>query len=160
MTQSTQDTDVRIEITVEAPIEKAFGVFTERIDTWWPRGYHIGATDMAEAVVEPRVGGRWYERSVDGSECGWGEVLAWDPPNHVALSWALSPAWQQVDHPEQASRIDVRFTADGSNTTTVTLVHSGLSRHGKGWESMRDTVAGPSGWGAILDGYAKTAAVA
>jgi uncharacterized protein YndB with AHSA1/START domain len=73
------DTTFRTSITVEAPIERAFTVFTERFDAWWPRSHHIGTADMAEAMLEPRVGGRWHERGVDGSECEWGRVLAWDP---------------------------------------------------------------------------------
>ena len=157
MTQSTQETDVRVEVTVEASIEKAFTVFTEHIATWWPRDYSIGTAEMATAVIEPRAGGRWYERGVDGSECRWGDVLAWDPPDHVALSRAISPSWQAVSDPGQASRIDVRFAADGPNRTTVTLVHSELERHGEGWEALRETVSGPNGWSMILDSYAKTA---
>jgi hypothetical protein len=75
---------VRREIVVNVAQERAFAVFTERFDSWWPRSHKIGGADMAEAVLEPRVGGRWYERDVDGAagirdavsrEGGWGGLL-------------------------------------------------------------------------------------
>jgi uncharacterized protein YndB with AHSA1/START domain len=83
------ETSVRFEIDVEAPIEHVFRVFSEGFDSWWPRDHHIGEVDMAVAILEPRIGGRWYELGVDGSESDWGTVLAWDPPRHVAVSWHL-----------------------------------------------------------------------
>jgi uncharacterized protein YndB with AHSA1/START domain len=153
----TQDTAVRIETSVAAPIDRAFAVFVEQIGSWWPRTHQIGSGELADVVIEPKQGGRWYERAADGTECDWGEVLAWDPPHQVALSWAITPAWQSAPS-DQASRIDVRFTSSGPDSTEVVLVHSELDRHGDSWESMRDAVAGPNGWTSILAGYAKTAA--
>jgi uncharacterized protein YndB with AHSA1/START domain len=76
-------------ITVGVPVERAFGVFTGSIGTWWPREYHIRQADMAEAILEPREGGRWYERGVDGSECDWGKVLAWEPPHRLVVTWQI-----------------------------------------------------------------------
>lgn len=80
------DTTFSISITLRVPVERAFSVFTEGFDSWWPREHHIGTAEMAEAVLEPRFDGRWFERGVDGAECDWGRVLVWDPPNHVAMS--------------------------------------------------------------------------
>lgn len=152
-----QDTAVRIEISVAAPVDRAFAVFVEQIGSWWPHTYQIGAGQLADVLVEPKQGGRWYERAQDGTECDWGEVLEWDPPHHVALSWAITPSWQSAP-PDQASRIDIRFTSTGPGSTEMVLIHSELDRHGEGWETMREAVAGPTGWTAILAGYAKTAA--
>ena len=84
------ETSVRKTVTVNAPIERAFDVFTSGFDSWWPRSHHIAKVDMAEAILEPRLGGRWYERGADGSECDWGTVLEYDRPNHVAVSWRLN----------------------------------------------------------------------
>ena len=90
MTQATV-APVRGSVTVQAPIDRAFKVFTDQLATWWPAEYHIGEADYQTAVLEPRQGGRWYEKGTDGSECDWGQVLAWDPPRRVVLSWQITP---------------------------------------------------------------------
>ena len=77
---------IRGTVTVAVPLERAFRVFTDSLGTWWPSEYHIGQAEMAEAVLEPRAGGRWYERGVDGSECDWGRVLAWEPPHRLVVT--------------------------------------------------------------------------
>ena len=155
--QATQATQVSVTVTVAAPVEKAFTVFTERFDTWWPYSHHLGDSDLDAAVLEPRVGGRWYERTTDGAECDWGTVLAWDPPGHVAMSWHIGPTWEAVDDPALASRVDVRFVAEAPGRTTVTLTHSELDRHGEGWESLRDSVGDTDGWARILESFTAVA---
>ena len=90
---SSVNHSVNKEIVVQAPPERAFRVFTENFDSWWPRGHHIGKADMQAAILEGRANGRWYERGVDGSECDWGEVLAYDPPRRLMLSWQISSDW-------------------------------------------------------------------
>ena len=152
--------DVRVEITVDAPIETAFKVFTEGIDTWWPRGYYIGAGEMVEKVLEPRVGGKLYGREADGTRCPTGTVVAWDPPRHVAFSWDVTLDWAAQSDPEQASRVDVTFEATSGEQTAVTLVHSGFERHGAGWEAMRDSVGGEGGWSSLVGAFAKAATTA
>lgn len=152
----TPDTAVRIEVSVAVPVDRAFAVFVEQIGSWWPPTHQIGSGELADVVIEPKQGGRWYERAHDGTECDWGEVLTWDQPHRVVLSWAITPAWQPAPS-DQASRIDVRFTSNGPDSTHVVLEHSELDRHGDSWESMREAVAGPSGWTAILANYVKTA---
>src|SRR5713226_9297284 len=97
--------------TVRVPIEKAFRVFTSSFNTWWPRECHIGYAEMAEAILEPRDGGRWYERGVDGSECDWGRVLAWEPPHRLLVTWQVNGSWQYDPDPLHASEIEARFTA-------------------------------------------------
>jgi len=151
------DTSFKTSITVKAPIERAFTVFTEGFDSWWPRSHHIGTTEMAAAVLEPRVNGRWHERGVDGSECDWGQVLVWDPPRHVALSWHLTGAWNYDPDPAKASRIDVRFVGDGDGSTRVELEHSGLDRHGSDWMKVRDGISSDGGWSNLLATFADVA---
>ena len=85
---------VRKEVIVAAPREHVFDVFTRRFDAWWPRSHHIGTCPTFTAILEPRAGGRWYERGTDGSECEWGHVLEWSPPRRVLLAWNLDPDWQ------------------------------------------------------------------
>jgi uncharacterized protein YndB with AHSA1/START domain len=141
-------------VTVNAPIERAFRIFTESFTTWWPADYHLGEADMAEAIIEPREGGRWYERGVDGSECDWGHVLAWEPPHRLVVTWQINGQWQYDPDPEHASEIEVRFTPDGSDQTTVELEHRLLHRL-VGGEAIRDSISGGGGWGALLAQYAK-----
>ena len=152
----TSETTVRKQITVNAPIEKAFDVFTTRFDTWWPRSHHIATAEMAEAILEQRAGGRWYERGIDGSECDWGEVLEFEPPNHVTLSWRLDGNFQYDAH--AASRVDVWFTAESPTVTRVELAHSELDRHGETWRQLRDGIDSGGGWQMILAGFAEVAA--
>ncbi|HWG61721.1 MAG TPA: SRPBCC family protein [Streptosporangiaceae bacterium] len=146
-------------ITVRVPLERAFAVFTGSMDSWWPRMYHIGAADMAEAILEPRVGGRWYERGVDGSECDWGRVVAWDPPHRMVVTWQIDGQWQFDPDPGHASEIEVRFTADGPGQTTVELEHRLLERLAAG-QAIADAIGSGGGWTAMLEMFAKSALAA
>ena len=110
---------VRKTITVNAPQAHAFDVFANRFDAWWPRDHHIGKTAMAKAVIEPRAGGRWYERDEDGAECEWGRVLAWEPPNRLVLSWTINGKFQ-VDNTVE-SEVEVQFIAESEARTRVEL---------------------------------------
>ena len=86
--QQEAATAVRRSITVAAPVEKAFDVFTDRFGAWWPLDYHTGDQNPETVVIEPRRGGRWYERTAGGAEADWGVVLAWEPP--TPAGWAYS----------------------------------------------------------------------
>jgi uncharacterized protein YndB with AHSA1/START domain len=154
MTVQTTDTSVRTSIAVEAPVERAFSVFTEGIGSWWSPDHHILEGELAEMVFEPRVGGHVYDRGVDGSECRWARVLAYEPPNRVVISWDINTRWQLEGDPEKTSEVEVRFIPEGSDRTRVELEHRNLDRHGRGWEQMRDAVGSPEGWPAGLRGFA------
>jgi uncharacterized protein YndB with AHSA1/START domain len=140
-TQTTQ-TSVQTSIVVDAPVERAFTVFTEGIGTWFPSEYNLLETEIAERVFEPRVGGHVYDRGTDGSECHWARVLAYEPPDRVLISWDISPRWEVETDPEKTSEVDVRFIAEAPDRTRVELEHRNLDRHGPGWEAERDGVAG------------------
>lgn len=158
MSEYVHGADVRVEISVAASVERAFAVFTEQAHTWWPAPYKLGPGGARTGlVIEPKASGRWYERTDDGAECAWGEVLAFDAPNHLALSWAITPTFQPEPDEAKASRVDVTFAADGPDRTTVTLVHSGLDRHGDGWEQARDGLAADGAWPGVLTAYADLA---
>ena len=158
MTVQTSDTAVRTSITVKAPIERAFSIFTDGIGTWWSPDHHVLQGELAEMVFEPRVGGHVYDRGVDGSECHWARVLVYDPPDRVVFSWDISPEWQiETDH-EKTSEVEVRFTALGPDRTLVELEHRHIDRHGDGWEQMRDAVGSPNGWSLRRFGEAAEAA--
>jgi uncharacterized protein YndB with AHSA1/START domain len=150
--------DVRLEVQVAAPPEHGFAVFTQRCDDWWPREYRLGAGERVDTVIEPRAGGRWYERTADGEENDWGRVLEWDPPHHVALSWQITPQFGPEPDGQRASRVDVHLTPDGPDRTTVSLVHSQIQRHGEGWEGLRGALAADGAWPGIMRAYAALAA--
>jgi uncharacterized protein YndB with AHSA1/START domain len=144
-------------VTVGVPVEQAFDVFTGSFDAWWPHQYHIGQADVDEVVLEPGEGGRWYERGVDGSECDWGRVLIWQPPHRLVFTWQISGAWQFDPDPDHASEIEVRFTADGPEQTTIAVEHRHFERL-DGGQAVNDAIRGGGGWTLLLEGYAKTIA--
>jgi uncharacterized protein YndB with AHSA1/START domain len=153
MTMQATDTSVRTSITVQAPIDRAFAVFTQGIGTWWPPTHHILEGELAEMVFEPHVGGHVIDRATDGRECRWARVLAYEPPERVVISWDINTRWQiETDH-EKTSEVEVRFIADGPERTRVELEHRNIERHGDGWERMRDAVGSPDGWN--LERYAE-----
>jgi uncharacterized protein YndB with AHSA1/START domain len=143
--------------TVALPVEKAFAFFTASIGSWWPAEYHIGQPDMADTILEPRQGGRWYERGTDSSECEWGRVLAWEPPHRLVVTWQINGHWQFDPDPAHASEIEVRFTADGPEQTRVELEHRHLDRLVAG-QALRDGIeVSGGGWSSVLLTYAKAA---
>lgn len=147
-------TAIRSSIVVQAPIERAFRVFTKDFGAFKPPEHNLLSVDIAETVFEPRVGGYLYDRGADGSECRWARVLAYEPPHRVVISWDISPHWQlETDH-ERTSEVEVRFTPDGPERTRVELEHRNLDRHGEGWQGLRDGVAGGEGWPLYLQRYA------
>jgi uncharacterized protein YndB with AHSA1/START domain len=157
MTESTESTEnavVRRRVVVDAPIERAFEVFTRRFGDIKPPEHTLLAAPIAETVFEPRVGGHIYDRAVDGSECRWARILAYDPPNRVVFSWDISPQWQLETDPERTSEVEVRFVAETPQRTRVELEHRHLDRHGPGWQGVRDGVAEDEGWPLYLDRYA------
>ncbi|MEU4426681.1 SRPBCC family protein [Actinoplanes sp. NPDC024001] len=145
---------VHRQIVVEAPVEKAFTVFTERFGDVKPPEHNLLGAPIVETVFEPRVGGHIYDRAADGSECRWARVLAYEPPHRVVFSWDIGPTWQLETDPANTSEVEIRFVADGPGRTRVELEHRNLDRHGPGWESLRDGVADDEGWPLYLDRYA------
>jgi uncharacterized protein YndB with AHSA1/START domain len=154
MSTQASDTATQHSIVVEAPIERAFSVFTDGFGTFKPREHNMLQVDIAETVFETHVGGNVYDRGVDGSECRWARVLAFEPPNRVVFSWDISPQWQIETDLDKTSEVEVRFIAEAPERTRVELEHRNLDRHGPGWESERDGVGGDQGWPLYLDRFA------
>jgi uncharacterized protein YndB with AHSA1/START domain len=155
MSVQAQDTVVRASIVVEAPIERAFAVFTEDFGSFKPPEHNLLAVEIAETVFEPREGGHVYDRGVDGSECRWARVLAYEPPKRVVISWDISPQWQLETDLEKTSEVEVRFVSEAPDRTRVQLEHRNLGRHGDGWEGVREGVAGEEGWPLYLQRFAE-----
>src|SRR5262249_11286503 len=154
MTIQATDTSARSSIVVEAPIERAFQVFTEDFGRFKPPEHNLLGVEIAETVFEPRVGGSLYDRGVDGSECRWARVLAYEPPRRVVISWDIDPQWQIETDSAKTSEVDVRFIAESSTRTRVELEHRNLERHGEHWEGVREAVGGAGGWPLYLQRYA------
>jgi len=154
MTTQTADTAVRSSIVVEAPLARAFSIFTEDIGSWWPQEHHILESELAEMVFEPRQGGHVYDRGVDGSECRWARVIAYEAPERVVISWDINLRWQIESDPAKTSEVEVRFIPEGADRTRVELEHRHLDRHGEGWEGMRDAVGSTGGWDVGLQAFA------
>jgi uncharacterized protein YndB with AHSA1/START domain len=151
---SSTATAVRHTITVAAPRDRAFTTFTQEMNSWWPRSHKIGSAELAEAVIEGREGGRWYERDVDGSECDWGKVLVWDPPARLVLAWQISGEWAY--DADLMTEVEVSFVSEGPDRTRVELEHRGLDAYRERTEEMRETFDGPNAWRGILEEFAKT----
>ena len=154
MTTQAQETSVRTSIVVEAPVERAFSVFTEDFGRFKPPEHNMLEVEIAETVFETRVGGHIYDRGVDGSECRWARVLAYEPPHRLVFSWDVGPTWQVETDPDRTSEVEIRFIAEGPERTRVELEHRHLERHGDGWEGLRDGVRAREGWPLYLQRYA------
>jgi uncharacterized protein YndB with AHSA1/START domain len=147
---------VRKVVSVQAPREVAWRVFTEQMATWWPLAmYKIGKAAAVDAVIEPRVGGRWYERGEDGTTCDWGRVLAWEPHARLVLTWDITADWQY--DPALQTEIEVRFIAEGEASTRVELEHRRLDRYGDRRDEMRTIFDETGDWGRLLAAFAQTA---
>ncbi|MEU4591921.1 SRPBCC family protein [Micromonospora aurantiaca (nom. illeg.)] len=151
---SGADAVVRRQIVVDAPVERAFAVFTERFGDFKPKEHNLLSSPITETVFEPKVGGHIFDRAEDGSECAWARILVFEPPDRLVFSWDISPAWQLEQDLENASEVEVRFVAETPQRTRVELEHRNLDRHGPGWESVRDGVGHDQGWPLYLDRYA------
>ena len=153
MTQAAA-TVVRRQIVVDAPIERAFTVFTDRFGDFKPREHNMLGVPIVQTVFEPRVGGHIYDRGADGSECRWARILAYEPPDRVVFSWDIGPTWQVETDPDRTSEVEVTFTAESPDRTRVVLEHRHIDRHGPGWPAVSDGVAHDEGWPLYLRRYA------
>jgi uncharacterized protein YndB with AHSA1/START domain len=143
---------VRKTLRVKAAPARAFEVFTGGMSRWWPKSHHIGKSALKDVVIEPRPGGRWYETDEDGSQCQWGHVIAWEPPQRLVLGWQLSAEWQF--DATLVTEVEVQFIPEGGGTR-IEFEHRNLERFGDKAATVRDQIASPGGWPGILDEYVK-----
>jgi uncharacterized protein YndB with AHSA1/START domain len=147
---------VRRSVTVQAPPERAFEVFTSGFSTWWPMNtHHIGETMAVDVVIEPFAGGRWFERDSAGNECNWGFVTEWEPPRRLLLAWHLTPEYEFDPDPGKATEVEVRFSPQQTGTL-VELEHRGFERHAAAGAAMREKVGSDGGWGDLMELFAKS----
>jgi uncharacterized protein YndB with AHSA1/START domain len=154
MTTQAGATSIRHQVVVNAPIERAFSVFTKDFGKFKPLDHNLLNADIAETVFELHVGGHVYDKGVDGSECRFARVLVYEPPTRVVISWDISPRWSIETDPAKTSEVEVRFIAEAPDRTRVELEHRNIDRHGDGWESVREGVDNEDGWPLYLRRYA------
>lgn len=152
-----ESTSVRRSITVKASADRAFQVFTEGIDTWWPRTHHIGKSPMKKVILESFEGGRAYSEQEDGTDCPWGKVMAWEPPKRFVLAWLIDAQWQYQPNPALASEVEVVFTPQADGSTRVDLEHRNFERMGPSGTNMRMSIDSPGGWNLVLSLYSEAA---
>ena len=146
---------VKKQIVVDAPQARVFRVFTNGMDSWWPRQHHVGKSPMTQMLLDPGADGRWYSICEDGTECDVGKVLEWDPPRRLVLAWQLTAEWQF--DPNFVTEVEVTFTPVGAGSTRVDLEHRNLARFGMAADKLRKSIDSPDGWGLILSNFAKAA---
>lgn len=151
---SAESAAVEVVRSVSVPLSqaRAFELFTARMTDFWPKEHSIGNSEIAEVVVEPYSGGRWFERGVDGSECRWGRVASWEPPRKVVLLWQIGADWQF--DPDFETEVEVTFTPEGEDRTRLDLCHRNLQRYGAHTEQMRAIFDDPAGWAGTLANFA------
>jgi uncharacterized protein YndB with AHSA1/START domain len=139
---------VRKSIRVATPQARAFEVFTGGLDRWWPKSHCLGSSPVKKLTIEPRLGGRWYELGEDGTETTVGHILVWEPPHRFVVTWEISSQWKS--DPGRGSEVEIRFIAEGENSTLVELEHRLFERMGaEHGTAMHDAV--DRGWPQILD---------
>ena len=132
-------------------------MFTDGIDTWWPREHHIGKLPLKRVIVESKNGGRCYSEQTDGSEIDWGSVLVWDPPRRLVLAWKINGNWEYEPEVAKSSEVEIRFTPQPDGSTRVDLEHRFFDRLGPAGAAMSAMVESPQGWGDTLRRFAETA---
>ncbi len=157
MTASIHQLPVRKTLTVGVPVRDAFEVFTEDVDSWWPRTHHIGKTPMTRIVIEGRRDGRCYTNHEDGSVCEWGTVLVWEPPHRLVLAWQMTHDWQYEPALARSSEVEVRFVPVRRDATRVELEHRFFERHGEHGGVVRASVDAPNGWTLVSTLYGRRA---
>lgn len=157
MMEAISDRPVRKSITVRTGAERAFRLFTEGVDTWWPRAHHIGNAPAKKFIIEGRAGGRCYTEQTDGTECDWGGVLEWAPPRRFVMAWQVGPTWQYEPDLSKASEVEVQFTPLPDGATRVDLEHRYFDRHGAGAPAIRSLMDAPNAWAGLLEMYRGTA---
>lgn len=151
MSQTITPAPIRKTLTVRATPQKAFEVFTQGFDRWWPRTHTIGAAPLKKGVIEPKLGGRWYGINADDSVSEWGDVLVWEPPSRLMLAWRITGQWAY--DPDLLTEVDIRFTAIGEGETRIDFEHRDLQRLGEGAAAEQLRTSMDAGWTLILDSY-------
>ncbi|HEY5251644.1 MAG TPA: SRPBCC domain-containing protein [Acidimicrobiales bacterium] len=127
---------------IQCPPEHAFEVWTTRLSSWWPKGHSASGDPETSVFLEPRLGGRIYERTSDGTEIDWGVITDWNPPHRLGYLWHIARSR------DDATNVDLAFVDLGDGTTRLEIVHTGWERLGTDGTSFRE--ANTAGWSALM----------
>ncbi len=115
---------ITITLELACSADHAFDTFTGKTDVWWPREHTVSADPKADIVLEPRLGGRLFERTSTGETHEWGEITSWEPKHRFGYTWHIH--WDASD----ATDVEITFTDVEHATCRVDIVHSGWERLG------------------------------
>jgi Activator of Hsp90 ATPase homolog 1-like protein len=132
---------IELTFTVPCDPDHAFDVWTARTTMWWPPSHSVSQDPHLSVAIEPKVGGRIFERTTDGEEHDWGEVLAWDPPARFAYLWHL-----RQDRAD-ATEVEISFSP-APDGTEVRIVHRGWERLGAKGPGLQQR--NRQGWAGVL----------
>ena len=153
---------IRKSIRVDTAPARAFEIFTAGMARWWIKTHSINPSKspIKDIIIEPRAGGRWFERGEDGCECQWGKVLAWEPPadqrgGRLLLAWQIDGQFRF--DPALVTEIEIRFIPVESGTR-VELEHRQLERLGEKSADIHQLFDSDCGWSSLLESFAKATA--
>ncbi|MCW2523076.1 MAG: hypothetical protein JWO63_1411 [Frankiales bacterium] len=149
--------DIRQHVTVDVDPQTAFDLFTAHMTEWWPAHHHIGSAPIEQIIIEPRPGGRWYTRHVDGTETSTGYVRVWEPPSRLVITWQISADWSYDT--ALVTLVELTFTPQDEHRTLVELVHRDLDNYGPDTDRIRAMLDEPDAWAATLSSFAARVAV-
>lgn len=141
--------DLKVSTTFDVSPRFAFDVFTARLGDFWPIAYTFSGPAFADAALQPRSGGEWYERDLQGHRLSWGKVLEFEPGRRVVLEFAIGPERKPVPS-DHASIVELSFLPAYPEGTRLDVVHRQFERHGDSAEHMRQGMASEQGWPLIL----------
>ena len=140
---------LRISFELDCSPDHAFATWTGRATAWWPPQHTVSHEPGAEIVFEPRAGGRIFERTSDGREIEWGQIVEWDPPRRLRYRWHIAT------ETSSATDVEIVFHELADSTTRVEIEHGGWDRLGAIGQSWRD--ANQAGWDGVLPAYIEDA---
>ena len=140
---------LRLSYDIRCPADHAFEIWTTRLSTWWPKGHSASGDPDTEVVLEPRPGGRIFERTSEGAEIDWGEVTQWSPPRRLGYLWHITR------DRSDATNVELTFVDLGDGTTRLDIVHTGWENLDADGPAFREANTG--GWGALLPHFAVAA---
>lgn len=147
MTSPASIPPVVCQVEVKGDAQTAFDAFTTHVARWWPFAkhsisFHQTGQPAKSCSFEPKVGGHLFEIMANGERRNWGEILRWEPGEHLSFTWHVSTG------PELATQVDIQFEQAARGSTRVTLTHSNWERLGENAAKSREDYNG--GWRSVL----------